>query len=160
MTVFDAHRRRTGESGLSEAVGRLRSRIEGSDPGNPLLSLAEVLAWLFALRELHDAKLTPPAELAQATEDEQTFAGLIFARHQVAHRLEDVAGLIFSPSSPVRAGGSRIVHLSSDLLWMPRDKLKASRPHPHLEPFYDQHVARKPVLQPVDAGAAFIMGLQ
>lgn len=77
-----------------------------------------------------------------------------------SYRLEGVAGLIFSPPSPVRAGGSRIVHLSSDLRWMPRDRLNASRPHPHLEPFYDQHVARKPVLQPVDARAAFIMGLQ
>jgi hypothetical protein len=130
MTVFDAHRRQTGESGLSEAIGRLRSRIEGPDPGNPLLSLAEVLAWLFALRELHDAKLTPPAELAQATEDEQTFAGLIFARHQVAHRLEGVAGLIFSPSSPVRAGGSRIVHLSSDLRWMPRGQTQCQQTAP------------------------------
>jgi hypothetical protein len=160
MEAFDAHRRRLGESGLSEALDRLRSRIERSDSGDPLLSLAEVLAWLFALRELHDAKLTAPAKLHQSTEDEQTFAGLIFARHQVAHRLEGVAGLIFSPSSPIRAGGPRIVHLSSDLRWMPRDRLNASRPHPHLAPFYDQHVAGKPVLQPIDVGAAFILGLQ
>jgi len=144
-----------GEEGLGEALTRLQARLAGQESGNALVSLGEVLSWLFALREFHG--LQPP----RASVDEETLQGLIFARHQVAHRLENLAEIVSWPSTPLGMGHgrSRLYSFLSELRWKERADLHATDPHPTLETLYDKHVAEKPLLEPIEVATQFVLGL-
>jgi hypothetical protein len=86
---------------------------------------------------------------------------LIFARHQFAHRLEDLAEIVSWPSSPLgmNRGRSRVVGFFSELRWKQRGDLRATQSHPKLEPLYDKHVVEKHLLEPIEVATQFILGL-
>jgi hypothetical protein len=88
--------RKLGESGLWEAVHRLRSRLQQPATDEPLISLAEVLAWCYSLEEFHAKRLSRRIyyDLRATTKEGQTQAGLMYARGLTTHSLIVAAELV------------------------------------------------------------------
>ena len=90
-----------GELGLAEALVRLRERATSPATGDSIVSMAEVLLWLYALEEHHKKRLdhvhgkrhyfnvVRPASIGGLV-----LAGLIYARGLVTHSLIETANLV------------------------------------------------------------------
>lgn len=100
-----------GETALNEALSRLRERLNDSNIGDPMISLAETLEWCYALEEYHWKRIERPAYEAQrsASTDGETEAGLIYARGLFTHSMIVSGQLITRPPRMTyrRTGGRR-----------------------------------------------------
>jgi hypothetical protein len=72
--------RELGETGLREAIERLRDRLTPEPTDDPLIPLAEALTWCYSLDEYHRGRLTNYFALRDGTLGGDTLAGLIYAR--------------------------------------------------------------------------------
>jgi hypothetical protein len=145
------------ETGLREAMARLKQRLQdhATDPSaDPLISLSEALAWLYALHNHHVSQGTP--ELQQATSaDAETERGLVYARGKLVHALLDVALLVTDPGALVKANQSIIRPPTHEFRWA---SLRGRGGDPG-EQEYKQHVEGQPVYPPLEAAARFMTGL-
>ena len=163
------------EEGLLESLDRLRDRLQGRSTANPVVSLAEVLGWLYALEEHHRDGLGdgPYFALRSASPEGQALGGLIYARGLFTHSLAEVAGLVtVRPGRTITMGGGGgrrgrggrgIVHRAAvtENSW----KLLLELPPPTRpetkgrDAYYRKHVEGKPVLPPIEAAVTFITGV-
>jgi hypothetical protein len=166
--------RAIGEAGLAEAYQRLSERIADPAMGEPLLSLAETLEWCYSLEEhlRHDPGRAGTYFLTRDQDpDGQTLAGLIYARGLFTHsliasvHLVDLAG----PSTRLKLSGGRgggVTHASglvSFYLWKPLAELPPPPPERQEKhnryTFYERHVERRPVMDPLATAKRFLLGL-
>jgi hypothetical protein len=165
-----ADERKLAETGLHEALDRLRNRLAGNDPGLPQLSLFEALQWCYALDCHHKRHLKPTWRTVQeASPEGQTQAALIWARGKFTHRLINTTQLIEWSSRTTYTGGGgrrggRVIVMArgggSELIW----KCKADLPGRQGDDqgdgaFYVNHVESRPILPPLEAAARFLVEL-
>jgi hypothetical protein len=156
-----------GEKGHSEALQRLRDRLNDPGMGDPLISLAEVLEWSYTLDEYHAKQLGANYRktIRAASDDGETQAALTFARGLFTHSLTHVGELVMMQTiRPAgypggrRAGNIRIVAVPKGYHW----KLRAELPPPDpglvkgRDLLYDNRVAGRPLLDPLEAAARFL----
>lgn len=167
------------QTGLQEALERLRQRLADFEAGDPLVSLDEVLAHLYSLDQYHANRLKDAYwNQRKASPDGQTEAGLIYARGLIPHGQAEVARLVtFTRKQNVhvlgrrggvlgRRGGSfhysRGASTSTELSWRPFDDLPRPNPgHPQHDKdvSYRQYVEGKPVMPTVEAAVRFMTSL-
>ncbi len=159
-----------GETGLREAIERLRDRLTPQPADDPLIPLAEALSWCYSLEEYHRARLPNYFALRDGTLGGDTLAGLIYARGLLTHGgLVATAELVTLPPSLVRTQmvghrGGGVTHVRpvvSTLEWKPLLSLPApGKPEKHWRDLrYQRHVERKPVLRPLESAERFLEAL-
>jgi hypothetical protein len=164
-----------GEAGLAESYDRLGIRLQDSTTGDPLLSLAETIEWLYALDQLHleQSSLGPAVydqTVRRTSTEGRTLRGLIFARGRSTHSLTTVGRLVvLPPRTPVSRrtpgpGGGYIMiggHGGySGYHWKLLSELPpATRPQYGADDDYRDLVQDRPLLGPLDAAIEFVRKL-
>jgi hypothetical protein len=163
--------RTLGERALNEALSRLRERLNDSNIGDPMVSLAEVLEWCYTLEEYHVKRIGRPAYEAQrsASTDGQTEAGLIYARGLFTHSLFVSGQLVTRPPQMTyqRTGGRRggammiVSGAVSAYHWKAFSDLPApGKPERHgRDAHYQNHIAGQLLLPPLEAAVRFVVGV-
>jgi hypothetical protein len=94
--AVDPVARARAEKGLTEALDRVRGRAGHTDGDDPLVSVADALAWCHRLDEAH-AKAHGSTYYANrdAAPDGRALGGLIYARNLLDHHLATVGELVY-----------------------------------------------------------------
>jgi hypothetical protein len=160
--------RRLAEAGLSEAIDRLRFRLDPSNEGDPLIPLAETMEWLYRLERFHVKRLSTQAfkETRSGSRDGLIEEGLVWARGRYTHSLVPVAHLVtVSPGNILVSGGpprSRIINPpATEYRWRPAKEIpgRNTRKKASGQVSYTQNVEGLPILRPIEAARRFITGL-
>jgi hypothetical protein len=149
------------ERGLAEALSRLRERISGHpEGGDPLLTLSEVLHWLYMLEERLRAVFASSYFATRDSDvDGRVVAGLIYVRGLATH-------VVARPAEARFRGGYGAVAFGeapygggvTDWTWLPLAALPPpGRPEGYgRDAIYDQHVANRELFGPLLAASRYL----
>jgi hypothetical protein len=161
--------RELGELGLREAIDRLQGRISDPSLGEPIVSLAEVLEWIYTLEEFHKKRIPAYYYDRLQSVDGQTEAALVYARGLFTHSLQAAAHLVSRPTRMIRIGGGGRrgggVTIGSGggsaIEWKAfHDLPLPGKPESHgRDLLYTQHVELRTLLQPLQSAITFILAI-
>lgn len=158
---------------MAEALQRLKERHDaiklGSPVGDPLVSLAEVLTWLYALEEHHRKADANFYDARNKSAGGMTEAGLIYARNLITHQLADVARLVAHPGNLLMAqrrmrgrrhGSVSIMPPVREYRWHPLGDLPPpDEPETYgRDAMYEAYVADREMIQPLEDALTFMTG--
>lgn len=154
--------------GLTKAVARTPDALVGVFRGRgaaPVtVALGEALLWVGAL-DAYGTRLTPDyLQRRDADAQGRAVGGLVHARNFQAHQLLAAAAGVLSGSTPevVRGGGNLTITglaLTASFNWVAAADLPVMRNAQGRDVMYDQHVAGRPLTDPLDDAVAWFSAL-